>query len=124
MVHSQNELVGTRQRRFSKELRQKGLEASLTLKTHTLWRLAEPLPMDEIRGIIPGLIGHNLARPEIREAILEEVSAALELEGKQPLGALFEPVTVAQWRETCVAIGGPILSEFAATPEFSGWLTA
>jgi hypothetical protein len=103
-------------------LRAEGIEAALQLRTSTLWDLSEDLDLEEILEVVPGLVEHNLGRPEVREAILAEAAAALEVEGERTLAELLEPEAVATWRADFVELAGPLLSELVGTGPFEQWL--
>jgi hypothetical protein len=109
-------------RRQLARLRAEGLEAGLKLRTSALWDLAQEVDLEEVLAVVPGLVEHNLGRPEIRELILAEAAAALDIEGARTLGELLEPDAVAAWRARCVEVAGPLLAELVQTAPFERWL--
>jgi len=103
-------------------LRAEGLDAALNLRTTTLWDLTRGLDTEEVLAVVPGLVEHNLARPEVRMLILAEAAAALDVEGTHTLGALLEPAAVAAWRARCVEVAGILVAELVVTAPFDQWL--
>lgn len=103
-------------------LRAEGLDEALKLRTSTLWDLTQGLDPEEVLAVVPCLVEHNLARPEIRELILAEAAAALEVEGGRTLADLLEPDAVAAWRARCMEVAGALLTELVHTAPFEQWL--
>jgi hypothetical protein len=103
-------------------LRAEGAAAGLRLRTADLWLLLDGVDVDEVLAVIPGLVAHNLARPEIREILLAEARAALDVEGERTLAEVLEPAAVAVWRDRCVEVAGPLLAELARTEAFARWV--
>jgi hypothetical protein len=75
--------------------------------------------------IVPGLIAHNLARPDIRAGILDEVRAFLEVEGDRTLREILaEAGAVEAWRTETIAKAAPLVRTFAASAPFKAWIAA
>jgi len=92
-------------------------------KTVDLWDfILARVDLDDLLEVIPGQLAHNLARPEIREGIVAEVAALLDLEGAHPLSALVEPQVLIELRADVIRVGTPLLSELARSPAFDAWL--
>jgi hypothetical protein len=92
-------------------------------KTVDLWDfMLARVDLDDLLEVIPGQLAHNLARPEIREGIVAEVAALLDLEGAHPLSALVEPQVLIELRADVIRVGTPLLSELARSPAFDAWL--
>src|SRR5256885_1084089 len=53
-------------------------------------RLLERLPWMAIDALVPSLVTHNLARPELRAAVGEELGAVLAELSKQTIGELLD----------------------------------
>jgi len=102
-------------------LRAEGFDAALKLRTSALWDLTEGLDLAEILAVVPGLVEHNLARPEIRRLILAEAAVALDVEGARTLAELLEPEAVNLWRARCVEMAGTMVAELALTVPFEQW---
>lgn len=102
-------------------LRAEGFEAALKLKTSAMWDLAQGVDLDEILAVVPGLVAHNLARPEIRELILSEAAVALDVEGARTLSELLEPEAVTAWRARCVEVSGTLVPELVGSAAFRQW---
>jgi len=98
------------------------LDSVLPLHTRTLWKLAHQLPLDELLGLISPVISHNLARDELRQTVLDEARAVLEVEGPHPLSQLLDPDAVKTWRATITELGGPLLIELVASGPVQQWL--
>lgn len=103
-------------------LRAQGFDSVLPLHTRTLWKLAHQLPLDELLGLVSPLISHNLARDELRQTVLAEARAVLEVEGPHPLSELLDPDAVKTWRAMITELGGPLLTELLATEQVRKWL--
>ncbi len=102
-----------------------GFDEVLKQKTHKLIASGLQLPVDDLLDTVPGLIAHNLARPEIREGILEELRALLEIEGRRTLReVLGDAEAVEAWRAEVRSTGAPLLREFVATPGFKAFIAA
>ncbi len=82
-------------------------------------------PHDVIDALVPGLVQHNLQRPELREAIKAEIKAAIDELGEDEVGALLDRLGQrALAREAMHAHVGPIAKDFVATPAFGAWFAA
>ena len=95
------------------------------LSTAELVREAAAQPVAELLGLVPGLLAHNLARPEVQAALLDEATAALALEGARTLRELVEdmaPGALAFFRAEAVRLAAPLCRELAATPALVAWL--
>ncbi len=100
-------------------------DAAVKTKTRKIAKGALKLPLDDLLETVPGLIAHNLARPEVRAGIVAEVEAWLAIEGDKAVRELWaEPAHVAALRAEVVEQGAPLLRAFAATEGFRGWLAA
>ncbi|MCK6575304.1 hypothetical protein L6V77_29925 [Myxococcota bacterium] len=98
-------------------------DKAMEKKTHELAAAAMKLPVDDLLDVVPGLIAHNLARPDVREGLLEELAAALAIEGERTLGDILTASRdLDAWRTEVIEIGAPLVREFAATPAFKAWL--
>jgi hypothetical protein len=82
-------------------------------------------PHDVIDAVVPGLVQHNLKRPELREAIRAEIEAAIAELGGDEVGAVLDRLGQrALAREAMHAHVGPIAKDFVATPGFTAWFAA
>jgi len=101
------------------------LEQALRLKTSTVLDGTERLPQDALWAAAGDILAHNLARPEVRTAVLDELERALRIEGERSVADLLEDAgTLAMAREDCVRVAGPLIAEFARDPAFAAWLKA
>lgn len=106
-------------------MNQTGFDEALKQKTGRVWAQAMKLPVDELLAVVPGLIAHNLARPDIRAGILDEVRAFLEVEGSRTLGEILaEAGAVEAWRTETIAKAAPLVRTFAASAPFKAWIAA
>ncbi len=84
---------------------------------------AETLPWSDLLEPLPGLLAHNLGRDALRRGIVEEVEAALKVEGAQPLRALWaDEAAVAAAKADAVAVFAPLFVDFANHPGYLAWL--
>ena len=84
---------------------------------------AAKVPADEAWALVPPILAHNLARPEIREALLGEVKASLERDGAltaaQLLRELGSEQQVRLLAQRAVAEAG---QHVVGSPAFGQWL--
>lgn len=101
-----------------------GFESTLERRICDLWQAgADALPRDDLLEILPGLIAHNLSRPALRDALLDEVKRWLEIEGDRPLGEVMADMNLRDvWRQEIVEIAGPLLGGFAEGDAFNDWI--
>ena len=90
-------------------------------------RLHDPLrrgrTLEDLLEVLPALLQHNLRRETVRAGLLEEISAWVAVEGAKPVRALLaDEAHAAALRAEVVAVAGPWLVDFAASPGFRGWL--
>ncbi len=82
-------------------------------------------PVEELAEIIPGVIVHNLQRPEIRQGILDEVVAWLEIEGEKSVREALGPEeNVAALRAELVGLLTPMFGELMDYEPYLEWLGA
>lgn len=106
-------------------MNQAGFDAALEQKTGHVAERGMKLPVDELLAVVPGLLAHNLARPEIRAGLLEELGAFLEVEGARTLrDVLAEARDVDAWRAEVVSVGAPLLRAFVQSEGFKAWIAA
>lgn len=86
-------------------------------------RHAEKAPWNDLLEPLPGLLAHNLGRDALRQGILEEVEAALKVEGARPLRALWaDEAAVAAAKADAVEVLAPLFVDFAHHPGYLAWL--
>ena len=101
------------------------LEQVLGAKTAALYEHAARLPQDALWRAAADVLAHNLARPEVRAAVLEEVEAALRAEGTRPVAALLADAgALDAAREDFVRVATPLIGDLARHPAFGAWLKA
>jgi hypothetical protein len=104
-------------------LNQEGFRAALKLRTSSLWAKLVKQPWDDLFGLIPDLLRHNLARKTVADAIAHEVAAVLAAEKSKTLREIIDDdELVSYWRAESSEVGGLLLSDFARTPGFRKWL--
>lgn len=102
-----------------------GFDEAMKQKTHKVLAQALKLPIDDLLDVVPGLLAHNLARPEIRAGILEELEAFLAIEGARTLREILEASKgLDAWRAEVIVRAVPLVHKFAVTEEFRAWLAA
>jgi len=91
-------------------------------KTTDIWEFTMArVDLNDLLEAIPGQLAHNLSRPAIRDALLAEVSAYLEIEGDRPVSDLLAPESIALLRADVIRMGAPLLGALAQTPGFAAW---
>ncbi len=79
-------------------------------------------PHATIDPLIPKLVAHNVARAEVREAIVAEVRASLEELSKQTIGELLEEAGLRdESRAALRAHGLPLARELVKREAFGAW---
>lgn len=96
-------------------------DEAMKTPTAKLTKQHEKLPLDDLLEVIPGIIALNLGRPEVREGILSEIRAALEVDGAETVRSLLGE-DAAPLRAEVVAVGGPLLADLAGAEPFLAWL--
>ena len=86
-----------------------------------LTKRALKLDVDDLLEVLPDLVAHNLARPEVREGFLAEVAAALEVEGARTVREILGD-DLAAVRDELVTLGAPLLAELAGAEALLDWL--
>lgn len=82
------------------------------------------LPAPEMWALIPPLIAHNLARPEIKEALENELRLGLEQEaGKTALELLTELGIADETRELIHKRATPLAQKIVESETFAAWLS-
>jgi hypothetical protein len=77
------------------------------------------IDLDTLAEILPGVLRHNLERAEVRAGILEEVDAAMEVEGARTLRELLEEAgTLELWRADIQRLAPDLVAGFLAS---DGW---
>ncbi len=97
-------------------------EEAMKTPTAKVTKYQTKVPMDDLLEVIPGVISYNLERPEIRDGILAEVRAALEVEGARSLREILGDDDIAALRAEVIELGGPLLADLAGSAPFLDWL--
>jgi len=101
------------------------LEQALRLKTSTLLDRADYLPQDALWAAASEVLAHNLARDDVRASVLDEVAAALRVEGARPVSALLADAGALEAaREDFVRVATPLVSALSREPAFAAWVKA
>ncbi len=86
-------------------------------------RSIEKTPFAMIEALVPLVVEHNLARAEVRSAVIAEVDAVLAELSTQNVGALLEEFGLKdQVRELLRTRSRPLLGKFVSDPRFGAWL--
>lgn len=100
-------------------------DGALGQKTGAVADAAHRAPLDDLLALLPEIVAHNIARPEVRAGLLEEVHAALAVEGERPIRALLDEAgTTTLWRSELIATGAPLVNEWSASAPFRAWIAA
>jgi hypothetical protein len=98
-------------------------EGALKLPVSRIARIWAKVDTHDLMLTLPGLIAHNLARPEIRAGIRAEVAAMLAVVGAEPVRALLaDEAQVAAIKADARAIGLPLLAEGTLHGPILAWL--
>ncbi len=103
------------------------LEGALELPASQVWDRVAAVPVakrNALLAALPGVLAHNLTRPEVRVAIAEEVALWLAVEGQRTVGEVLgeAPAALSHWRAEAVRVLGPLVAEFAGSEAFAAWL--
>ncbi len=83
----------------------------------------DDLPWDDIWALVPPIIEHNHERPEIIEAVEEELGALLETEGERSVRELLDEAGILDASlATALAHGDGVARELFADKAFGRWL--
>ena len=106
-------------------MRAEGVKAALGLETAEVISFLETLPLHDLIDLVPEVIAHNLARPEVRQTILDEVEAALDLEADHPIRDLIGQEAAEVFREEASRLGASLLVDLARSERLAvvlaGW---
>jgi hypothetical protein len=99
------------------------LDGALKTPVSRIARMWAKVDTHGLMAAMPGLIAHNLARPEIRAGILSEVGALLAVVGAQPVRTLLaDEGQVLGIKADARAIGIPLFAEGVANGPILAWL--
>ncbi len=114
---------GEESREALKRMRQRALAAVVDLPMSDVHALADDPGWVTLREWGETLLAHNIARPEVQEAILKQVALGVDRIKDQTLADwlheynLYEPV-----RKELTLAGVTVVNRMVATPRFQGWL--
>jgi hypothetical protein len=105
--------------------RRKGLERLLERTDAQAAKFFRKAPFAEIDAVIPKIVAHNLARAEVREAVVAEVRAVIEELSSQTIGEVLDEAGLRELsRKALLERGLPLARELVASDRFSKWWTA
>jgi hypothetical protein len=106
--------IGQRRRRaFVELLKRRESEAA---------QLTDRVPHQLLDGLMPSIVAHNLARPELRAALRAEVEAAVAELSQQTLGELLDELGLReQVQDGLRAHGLALARDFIASQQFARW---
>lgn len=94
------------------------------MKTETaaiLDRVAAEPGLDDLWEALPGLLAHNLDRPEVRQILRDELARWIEAEGQRPIRSFLPAARVEALRDAVAALAEPLVRGFVASPGFAAW---
>lgn len=103
-------------------LRAEVFSAALGIETAELLSTLETLPVSELVAVLPDVVAHNLSRDTVRRAILDEVRAAMDLEGDRPVREVIGPRAAETFRAEAGRIGAPLLDAFLGSARLAALL--
>ena len=110
--------------RLQGEMRADLLGKALGTRLSFYYEELAKLPAPEMWALIPPLIAHNLARPELRDALENELRLGLELEAKKTALELLTELGIAdQTRELILKRANPLASKIVEDEAFAAWLS-
>lgn len=77
--------------------------------------------LEELLEVLPGLIAHNLDRPEVRDLLRAEVTRWVEAEGARPIRSFLPAENIEALRDELAALVEPMVIEFVASDGFGAW---
>ncbi len=84
-------------------------------------RAADEPALEDLLEALPGLIAHNLDRPEVREILRAEVTRWVAAEGERPIRSFLPAEHVEALRDELAALVEPMVVAFVATDSFALW---
>ncbi|MBN1945660.1 MAG: hypothetical protein JW797_08275 [Bradymonadales bacterium] len=105
------------------EMSQTGFDGAMELKVEQIFVALHRMPTEKILALVPELVTHNLDRQEVRQAILEELAAMLEVEGHRSVRELLvESKSVDYWRGEAIRLVTPLVVQFTGEEPLARWL--
>ncbi len=114
---------GEESREALKRMRQRALAAVVDLPMSDVHALADDPGWVTLRQWTQTLLAHNMARPEVQDAIRAQVALAVDRIKDQTLAdwlheySIYEPV-----RKELTLAGVTVVNRMVTTPRFQGWL--
>ena len=105
------------------EMRADLMDKALGTRLSFYYEELAKLPAEEIWALVPALISHNLARPEIRAALQEELRLGLAQEADKTAAELLDELGVKdQTRELILRRANPLAAKIVEGEAFGQWL--
>ncbi len=103
-------------------LRLSAYEQAIRTETAAIFDKAAAEPaLEDLIEALPGLLAHNLDRPEARALIREEAQRWAAAEGARPIRSFLPAERVEALRDELAALVEPMVVEFVASPAFAAW---
>lgn len=97
-------------------------DRAMKTDTFTLWKAAAgDAALNDMLETLPGLVAHNLDRPEVRAVIRAELIGWLEVEGERTLGDFLPAEHREALRDEVAALAAPMVTGFVASSGFAAW---
>ncbi|MCA9521598.1 MAG: hypothetical protein KC609_11525, partial [Myxococcales bacterium] len=105
------------------------IRSRVATSTRRLFRLPteaalEPLlalPLEAIAAVVSAVLRHNLARPEIRRVVVDELRLFVDALGDRPVGDWLGDRRAAFARDLRELLG-PLFAGFFASADYASWL--
>lgn len=105
------------------EMRADLFKKSLGTRMSFYYEELAKLPAEGIWGLVPAFIAHNLSRPELREALENELRLGLEQEARKTARELLTELGVAdETRALIMERANPLAHGIVETEGFEDWL--
>jgi len=105
--------------------RRKAFLKMLETKESDAAKTVSKAPHAQIDALVPMIVRHNVVRPEIRDAIRDEVAAVVAELSKETIGELLDRAGARKIARSALHDHGlPIARELVKTPEFAAWWAA
>ncbi len=110
-------------RRIMSEIRRHFISAMMDTTLAELNEDTQRYPVAELKRLVPTILAASMAEPFIVDALSEEITAFLEVEGKRTLREILEEAgTLDMTREAIREHWAPQARSYFADPRFGAWI--
>ena len=99
-------------------------DRAMSATTASLWDAVatEDAAIGDLLETLPGVLAHNLDRPEVRAIVRAELHRFIEAEGERSLRDFLPAAHADLLRDEIATLAVPLIRGFAETPGFGRWL--